>query len=165
MKPRKMMVMGVSGCGKSTIGRRLARTLGLKFFDGDDFHSPESVKKMRVGIPLTDADRAEWLARLNQLLRDEPHVVLACSALKPEYRVQLSQGVEELCLIYLQGDVETIWQRYQQRDNHYFTGRSMLESQFSTLVEPELGEALWIDIRQSPDSVLSDILNRLPSPC
>ncbi|WP_330960478.1 gluconokinase [Photobacterium sp. 53610] len=162
MKPRKIIVMGVSGCGKSSIGSHLARALGMNFFDGDDFHPPENVQKMSEGIPLTDEDRAEWLARLNQLLRDEPHAVLACSALKPEYRAQLRTGVEPLLLVYLQGDFDTIWQRHQQRADHYFNGRAMLESQFETLVEPAQDEAIFIDIRQPQDAVLDDILNRLP---
>ncbi|NAW64591.1 gluconokinase [Photobacterium halotolerans] len=161
MKPKKIIVMGVSGCGKSLIGSKLAAALGLRFFDGDDFHSPDNVRKMSEGVPLNDEDRAEWLARLNQLLRDAPNAVLACSALKPEYRRQLRTGIDGLEIVYLQGDFDTIWNRHQQRADHYFNGRTMLESQFATLVEPEQDEALFIDIRQSQHEVLQDILTRL----
>ncbi|MBD8512726.1 gluconokinase [Photobacterium sp. WH77] len=161
MKPKKIIVMGVSGCGKSLIGSTLATALGLRFFDGDDFHSPDNVRKMSEGVPLNDEDRAEWLARLNQLLRDAPNAVLACSALKPEYRRQLRAGIDGLEIVYLQGDFDTIWNRHQQRADHYFNGRAMLESQFATLVEPEQDEALFIDIRQSQHEVLQDILTRL----
>ncbi|KKD01822.1 MULTISPECIES: gluconokinase [Photobacterium] len=161
MKPRKIIVMGVSGCGKSLIGSSLAAALGLNFFDGDDFHSPENVRKMSEGVPLNDEDRAEWLARLNQLLRETPNAVLACSALKPEYRRQLRAGIDGLEIVYLQGDFDTIWNRHQQRADHYFNGRGMLESQFATLVEPEPDEALFIDIRQSQHAVLQDILAQL----
>ncbi|WP_120511705.1 gluconokinase [Photobacterium salinisoli] len=161
MKPKKIIVMGVSGCGKSLIGSTLATALGLSFFDGDDFHSPDNVRKMSEGVPLNDEDRAEWLARLNQLLRDAPDAVLACSALKPEYRRQLRAGIDGLEIVYLQGDFDTIWSRHQQRADHYFNGRAMLESQFATLVEPEPDEALFIDIRQSQHEVLQDILAQL----
>lgn len=161
MKPKKIIVMGVSGCGKSLIGSTLATALGLRFFDGDDFHSPDNVRKMSEGVPLNDEDRAEWLARLNRLLRDVPNAVLACSALKPEYRRQLRAGIDGLEIVYLQGDFDTIWNRHQQRADHYFNGRAMLESQFATLVEPEQDEALFIDIRQSQHEVLQDILTRL----
>ncbi|QUJ67924.1 gluconokinase [Photobacterium sp. GJ3] len=162
MTPKKMIVMGVSGCGKSSIGSHLAKTLGLNFFDGDDFHPPENVRKMSQGIPLNDDDRTEWLATLNQLLRQESHAVLACSALKPDYRAQLRDGVDDLVWVYLQGDFGTIWQRHQQRSDHYFNGRTMLESQFATLVEPAQDEALFVDIRQTQAAVLQEILNRLP---
>lgn len=154
---KKILVLGVSGSGKSLIGSLLAKQLGYPFFDGDDFHSPESVEKMRCGQPLTDEDRKDWLLRLNRLIHEEPQLVVACSALKPEYRDTLRQGNETLRLVYLKGSFDTIWQRHQQRDNHYFRGKDMLESQFETLVEPENNEALVVDIATDPDTILQAI--------
>lgn len=86
MKPKKILVMGVSGCGKSSIGSKIADALGLKFFDGDDYHPQDNVDKMRQGIPLTDDDRLGWLQTLNRLFIEQAGAVIACSALKPAYR-------------------------------------------------------------------------------
>lgn len=157
---KKYVVMGVSGCGKSSIGRMLAETLGLAFFDGDDYHPPENVAKMRNGQPLNDDDRAGWLATLNRLLCDEPSAVLACSSLKPAYRQLLCQG-NDAVFIYLKGDIDTIWRRHCLREGHYFNGRAMLESQFSELIEPEADEAIQVCIDRSQEEVLESILGAL----
>ncbi|MGX9419319.1 gluconokinase [Vibrio sp. RC27] len=157
----KYVVMGVSGCGKSSIGSQLAQTLNVPFFDGDDFHSKHNVAKMQSGQPLNDNDRYSWLHTLNDLVREKKELVLACSALKPEYRRQLKQGNPELTFIYLQGGFDTIWARHQKRENHYFSGRSMLVSQFETLVEPSKEEALIIDIRQTPQAIITTIITQL----
>lgn len=158
---KKIIVMGVSGCGKSSMGQRLAQHFGFPFFDGDDYHSPENVEKMARSIPLTDADRYGWLQTLNGILRCETCAVVACSALKPEYRELLRAGVEDLEIVYLKGDIDTIWQRHQKRNGHYFNGRSMLESQFATLVEPVDEDVITVDIRQSMDAVFSQCVAQL----
>ncbi|OEF27285.1 gluconokinase [Vibrio rumoiensis] len=158
---KKILVMGVSGCGKSHIGSLLAQQLGFPFFDGDDFHPQTNVDKMRQGIPLTDQDRIGWLHTLNQLFLDNDQAVIACSALKPEYRDILRSNNHEMIIVYLQGDFDTIWNRHQKRDNHWFNGKSMLESQFATLVEPNQNEAIFVDITPSIESVITTIHQQL----
>ncbi|MEJ2766309.1 gluconokinase [Photobacterium sp. MCCC 1A19761] len=165
MKPKKVLVMGVSGCGKSLIGSKIAAALGLTFFDGDDYHPPENVAKMREGIPLTDADRYGWLRTLNQLFVERDTAVVACSALKAHYRDILRENNPELVIVYLQGTFDTIWLRHQQRANHYFNGEAMLRSQFEALEEPVAGEALFIDIRQDVDAVVSAALSAIEETC
>ncbi len=157
----RIVVMGVSGSGKTHIGQCLARKLSLPFFDADDFHSENNVLKMSQGIPLTDTDRVQWLADLADLIHRTPGLVLACSALKPEYRKTLMNGNDNLVFIYLKGDFDTIMQRLTQRRQHYFRGRQMLVSQFETLVEPTAGEAIEIDIQQSVEKVVCDCLEAL----
>lgn len=164
MKPRKILVMGVSGCGKSSIGSKIAEALGLKFFDGDDYHPQQNVEKMRQGIPLTDEDRYGWLQTLNRLFIEQESAVIACSALKPEYRDILRTNNEELVIVYLQGDYDTIWSRLKQRSDHYFQGEKMLKSQFTTLVEPQAGEAIFVDISQSLDDVVAQALTAISQP-
>ncbi|MBR9883291.1 MAG: gluconate kinase, partial [Oceanospirillales bacterium] len=122
MMQKKFIVMGVSGCGKSLIGSLLAKRLSLPFFDGDDYHPIENVEKMRQGMPLNDDDRYGWLQTLNQLINREEGLVVACSSLKPQYRAQLRAG-NNAQLIYLKGDIETIWARHNRREGHYFNGR------------------------------------------
>ncbi|MFH4618624.1 gluconokinase [Vibrio furnissii] len=161
MKPKKILVMGVSGCGKSSIGSKIADALGLKFFDGDDYHPQDNVDKMRQGIPLTDDDRLGWLQTLNRLFIEQTGAVIACSALKPAYRDILRANNDDLVIVYLQGDYETIWSRLQQRSDHYFQGEAMLKSQFDTLVEPDANEAIFVDISQSLDGVLAQALQAL----
>ncbi len=161
MNNKKILVMGVSGCGKSLIGSQLAHQINAAFFDGDDFHPPENVNKMSQGIPLTDEDRQGWLETLNKLFASKGSTVIACSALKPEYRNILRHGLGQLTIVYLKGDFDTIWSRHKSRENHYFNGRRMLDSQFETLIEPNVNEALHIDIRQPAAQVLSDILSKL----
>lgn len=158
---KKYVVMGVSGCGKSSIGDSLAKSLNIPFFDGDDYHPAENVEKMRNGIPLTDEDRKEWLQTLNALIQEQDNLVLACSALKPEYREALKVGCNDLTFCYLKGDFDTIWSRLKAREDHYFQGSAMLESQFSTLVEPSEQEAIYIDINQPPEKVVEDILSKV----
>ncbi|MFT2110594.1 gluconokinase [Marinomonas sp. 2405UD68-3] len=157
----KIVVLGVSGSGKSTIGQMLADYLHYPFFDGDNFHSEHNVTKMRQGIPLSDQDRQEWLTTLNQVIQSNSHSIVACSALKPEYRKKLKQGNPEIVFVYLKGSYKTIWERHQKRDGHYFKGEDMLKSQFSTLVEPLEDEAISIDIQQSEKQVLACILAKI----
>ncbi|MFT5558097.1 MAG: gluconokinase [Psychromonas sp.] len=157
----KIVIMGVSGCGKSSIGSKLAEQLGLTFFDGDDYHCTDNVDKMSQGIPLTDEDRQGWLSSLNKLFQQRAEGVVACSALTPAYRRILSHNNKALLFVYLQGDFETIWQRHQNRTDHYFKGKTLLENQFTTLVEPNASEALIIDIRQNESEVVADIIRKL----
>ncbi|PNH86331.1 gluconokinase [Vibrio diazotrophicus] len=161
MDPKKILVMGVSGCGKSSVGSAIAKALNLKFFDGDDYHSELSVEKMRQGIPLTDEDRIGWLQRLNSLFLEHESAVIACSALKPEYRDILRNNNQDLAIVYLQGDYDTIWARLSQRANHYFHGEKMLKSQFDTLIEPEADEAIFVDVSSSMEEVLEQALQGL----
>ena len=149
MKVHKIVVMGVSGCGKSLIGSQLAKALQLNFFDGDDYHGAENIQKMSEGIPLTDDDREGWLNTLNDLINEQENAVIACSALTPKYRAMLSRGAPELQFIYLKGDFDTIWQRHKKRENHYFNGQGLLKNQFDTLIEPNEKEALIVDIKQT----------------
>ncbi|MFT6928205.1 MAG: gluconokinase [Psychromonas sp.] len=161
MKRYKIVIMGVSGCGKSSIGSKLAEQLGLTFFDGDDYHCAENIDKMSQGIPLTDKDRQGWLSNLNKLFQQRTEGVVACSALTAEYRKILKHNNKELLFVYLQGDFETIWQRHQNRTDHYFKGKALLENQFATLVEPNPSEALIIDIRQTVNEIVTDIIQKL----
>jgi gluconokinase len=155
----RIVVMGVSGCGKSLIGREIADALGLPFFDADDYHGPENRAKMAAGVPLTDADRAGWLDRLAELLAAHPDgLVLACSALKRRYRERLPEAAPDLVVIYLHGDFETVRARLAARRGHYFTGEDMLRSQFAVLEPPEGENAHPVDVGQPPESVIADCL-------
>ncbi len=150
------VVMGVSGCGKTTVGQAMAKHFGCPFYDGDDFHPPENVAKMASGVPLNDDDRAPWLARLHDLLAEHigrgETAVLACSALKKKYRDQL-QVNGRVQFVYLHGSFDLIWQRMQARKNHYMKAE-MLRSQFDTLEPPSVDEALIIYIDRDIESIL-----------
>lgn len=153
------IVLGVSGSGKSTVGRMLADRLGCPFYDGDDFHPPENRDKMSRGIPLTDEDRAGWLQALADLIRrrlqaDESGV-LACSALKEKYRQVLRVDPARVRFVYLRGDYALILARMHTRRGHYMQP-GMLKSQFEALEEPT--DALVEDIRQSPAEIVADIM-------
>jgi len=153
-----VIVMGVSGCGKSTIGQPLAERLGYPFFDADEFHPPANVAKMAAGIPLTDADRQPWLELLNAKLRAHDNAVLACSALKESYRRTLSQGLADCRFVHLRGSLELIRARLAERKHRYMPA-SLLESQFAALEPPE--RAIYIDIAQAPEACAREIEARL----
>jgi len=153
-----VIVMGVSGCGKSTIGRQLADQLGYPFLDADELHPPGNVAKMAAGTPLTDADRKPWLELLNAKLRGQENAVLACSALKESYRQLLSTGLADCRFVHLRGSVELIRARLEKRQ-HRFMPASLLESQFATL-EPPAG-ALAVDIARPPAQCVADIVAAL----
>ncbi|MFG1495851.1 gluconokinase [Saccharospirillum sp. HFRX-1] len=159
MNNQSIVVMGVSGCGKSLIGQQLAQALQLPFFDADDFHSADNVSKMASGVPLTDADRADWLDSLAQLIRTRAPLVLACSALRQRYRDALREADPSLVFVHLDGDIDTIWARLSQRRDHYFNGRDMLQSQFEQLERPGLDEAFRIDINRPAEAVLDACLD------
>ncbi len=149
------VVMGVCGCGKTVVGSRLAERLGARFIDADDLHPPANVEKMRAGIPLDDADRAQWLQLLNARLREaaaagEP-VVLACSALKQRYRDTLAAGLPGLRVVHLAGSREVIAERLRSRQHHYMPA-TLLDSQFAALEPPT--DAIVIDVAMPLEAVV-----------
>ncbi|MBW4435304.1 MAG: gluconokinase [Pelatocladus maniniholoensis HA4357-MV3] len=157
-----ILVMGVSGSGKSTIGKLLADSLDWKFSDADHFHSPQNIAKMRRGIPLDDGDRLPWLqdiqAAIKKWLEENQNVVLACSALKISYRQYFFIGDERIKLVYLHGSFALINKRLQERHNH-FMSENLLKSQFDTLEEPT--DALCVDISPSPEVIVENIRESL----
>jgi gluconokinase len=159
-----ILLMGVSGAGKTTIGKLLASELGWEFADGDDYHSPENVEKMRNGIPLTDADRAPWLETLHTLIAgwigSGKSALLACSALKRAYRESL-QVAPEVRILYLKGTPQLLQQRLRSRRGHYMTER-MLASQLAALEEPE--GAVVVNVDRSPIEIVAEIRAKLGLP-
>jgi len=153
-----LVLMGVSGCGKTTVGKILGKQLGWEFNDADDFHPPSNVAKMRAGHALTDDDRWPWLDRLNALLRaselDGKNTILACSALRQVYRDRLEQGCKDVRWFYLKGSFELIQSRLAARKGHYMNP-ALLQSQFATLEEP--ANAIVIDIAPAADVLAAKI--------
>jgi gluconokinase len=155
-----LVVMGVAGSGKTTIGIRLAAALGVPFVEGDDFHDPANVERMRRGEPLTDALRVPWLDRLNRELhrRRATGVVLACSALTAASRRRLTAGLRDVRFVVLTGDAELLRERLTQRRGHFFDP-DLLESQLATLEIPDDGIVVSID--GTPAEVTERALARL----
>lgn len=163
-----VVVMGVSGCGKSTFGRLLAERLSATFIDADDFHSPANVARMQAGIPLTDADRAPWLAALSARLAAAQaageQVVLACSALKRAYRDKLREGAPALALVHLTGSPALLAERLNARREHYMSP-ALLASQLATLEAPGVDErAITLDVAHSPKLLIDEVVERLRTP-
>jgi len=171
-----VVVMGVTGAGKTTIGVLLAQRFGWEFLDADSFHSPANVEKIRQGIPLDDADRAPWLRSLHRAMQgwaaERRSVVLACSALKRSYRAELCIAGETK-FVYLKGSYDLISQRLRQRHGH-FASESILASQFAALEEPNAGKndavkndavmndaAITVDIGSSEDEIVANIVRQL----
>jgi gluconokinase len=150
-----IVVMGVSGAGKTTLGRRLAERLGMPFIEGDDFHPAANVAKMASGLPLDDADRWPWLDRLNEEIKKHRHAVLACSALKEAYRERLLRGVGEALIVHLRGEKALISERLKARKHRYMPA-SLLDSQFATLEPPR--QAIVVDVGGDPAQCLERIL-------
>ena len=153
-----IVLMGVAGSGKTTIGRQLAAELGWGFADADQFHPPANVAKMSAGQPLDDTDRAPWLAAIrdyiDRQLAEGHGAVVTCSALKESYRSVLLGDPAQVKLVYLKGSREVLWSRISSRQGH-FMKPAMLDSQLATLEEPT--QALVVDIDQSPGQILPAI--------
>lgn len=164
MKVKVYIVMGVSGCGKTTIGKLLAETLGIDFYDGDGFHPISNIEKMAASIPLTDEDRYSWLLDINKQAKKSlatgKSVVFACSALKESYRTLLAQDIDQDCIvwIYLKGDLETIHLRLRNRTGH-FMSPDLLQSQFDILEEPS--SAIHIHAVLDTDIIIQTIVKKL----
>lgn len=134
---RSIVIMGVAGCGKSSLGAAVAAAQGLPLVEGDDFHSPASREKMSRGVALTDADRAGWLATLGEQLRARPAgIVLTCSALKRSYRERLREAAPGLRFVFLDIGREAALQRVAARAASHFFSASLVDSQFATLESP-----------------------------
>jgi len=163
--PLYVLVMGVSGSGKSQIGRLLADRIAAEFIDADDYHSPESVAKMARGEPLNDDDRRDWLATLADLYRQHRErgssLVIGCSALKRRYRDVLRSGAQELKIIYLHGERDVLLSRLQSRKGHFFRGDTLLDNQLKTLEPPTPDEAWRLDIREAPATIVEQAAQHL----
>lgn len=152
--------MGVSGSGKTTIGKLLAEELGLSFFDGDSYHPEVNVQKMAQGHPLNDDDRKGWLERLNELAQEHENqgAVIACSALKSRYRKLLRQRIEKIDFVYLEGSFELISKRLDDRKGHFMPSE-LLRSQFEALEVPD--DAISVSIAATPAKIVTDIIGQL----
>ncbi|HEY1110755.1 MAG TPA: gluconokinase, GntK/IdnK-type [Opitutaceae bacterium] len=160
--PLVVLLMGVAGSGKTTVGLQLAQELGWSFRDADDFHPPENVARMSAGIPLADADRAPWLAAIRKYIMDAlargESAVVTCSALKEVYRNAAIPDRAKVKLVHLSGDFDVILRRMQARTDHFMKPQ-MLESQFATLEAPS--DALKVDITRTPAEIVADIRRNL----
>jgi len=163
--PSVIVVMGVSGSGKTTVGRALARDLGWEFVDGDELHSPENVAKMARGVPLDDADRAPWLAAIAAVVAERVRArhpaVIACSALRRVYRDEIRGGLPEVAFAYLRGEESLLRQRLRARPGH-FAHEDLLASQLATLEEPAPDEGIpSFSIDEPPDAITARIRGTL----
>lgn len=153
-----IILMGVSGCGKTTLGNLLSRKTGLKFIDADFYHSEINKIKIKKGIPLKDSDREPWFKKINsELLKYSKNpLILACSALKEKYRLELVKGVKHKTKwFFFKGDFELINKRLENRKNHFMSNK-LLKSQFEILETPHYG--IEIDISKKKEDILNDIL-------
>jgi len=159
-----LVVMGVSGSGKSTIARTLARKLKLKYVDADAFHSEANIQKMSSGLPLTDQDREPWLGSIATAMKGwiatDENVALACSALKKQYREILLVDKNNVRFIYLRGSFELFESRMAKRTKHFMKSQ-MLKSQFEALEEPDDSEAIICDARKPVSEIVSSVISRL----
>lgn len=157
--------MGVSGCGKSTVGRSLANQVRWEFHDGDDFHPPANKAKQHAGIPLDDNDRRPWLGSIREFMevahKDGRNLVIACSALRERYRNWLGRGLPWVQFVHLKGEKDLIRQRLEARQGH-FMSPTLLDNQFSTLEPPE--DALTVEIGPTPEEIAAIIAKKLKLP-
>jgi gluconokinase len=160
-----IVLMGVSGSGKTTIGNQLSTALGWDFVDGDTLHPQANIDKMSQGIALTDDDRQPWLETIRALIQhgieNNKNLVLACSALKASYRAMLRQGLEQVKIVYLKASQAILQERMEQRHGHFMPS-SLLQSQLDTLEEPtedaaESSTTITVDVNQSPEQVVEQI--------
>ena len=162
MPPLVIIVMGVSGCGKTTIGELLAEKLGWQFSDADEFHPAANVAKMSAGQPLNDDDRAPWLQAISEHISDclarDVGAVVTCSALKKAYREVIVVDPERVKFVYLHGSRELLWERISGREGH-FMKPAMLDSQLATLEMPE--DALTVEITSKPEAIVASICDSL----
>lgn len=157
----RVVIMGVAGCGKSSVGEALALRLGVPYRDGDDLHTPQAVEKMRQGIPLTDDDRWPWLDRVAEVLATGAPILVGCSALKRAYRDRIRAGAGgPVTFVHLSGSRELIASRIAARTGHYMP-TSLLDSQFAALEAPGPDEAITVDIDQTLPAITEAILTRL----
>ncbi|WBL24086.1 gluconokinase [Zunongwangia sp. HGR-M22] len=158
------IVMGVSGSGKTTIGREIASTLEIPFFDADDYHPAANIEKMKKGIALNDEDRKAWLKSLAENIekwKDNEGAVLACSALKKKYRAALSHNLKEyVVFVYLYAEYELIYKRMMARKGHYFKPE-LLKSQFETLEEPK--NAIKVEVNKEIPETVSEVISKIKS--
>lgn len=156
-----IVLMGVTGSGKSTVGKLLAQQLGWKFFEGDDVHSPANIEKMRRGMPLSDDDRRPWLEAIRESIRKmierSENAVIACSALKHSYR-QMLRITSEVVFVYLKANIDTVRERLRNRTGH-FMNPDLIQSQFDTLEESE--QALRVDASLPPGEIVRRIRTQL----
>ncbi len=154
----RAVIMGVAGCGKSSVGEAMSAALGLPYVDGDDLHPPANVERMRAGIPLTDADRWPWLDRVATVLASEAPAIVGCSALKRAYRDRIRRGVDgPVRFVHLSGSRRVIEGRMAKREGHYMPV-SLLDSQFAALEAPGPDEALTVDIDQPLAAIVARIM-------
>jgi carbohydrate kinase (thermoresistant glucokinase family) len=162
MNPVIIYIMGVSGSGKTTIGKILSAKTTLPFFDGDDFHNTANKEKMKAGIPLTDDDRAAWLTRLNQLAKEQMKkqgAIIACSALKEKYRKVLSDKITvPVYWVFLQGSYELLLERMRLRKEHFMPA-ALLPSQLKDLEIP--ADCITMDISDNPGEIVETIISRI----
>ncbi|QLE02510.1 gluconokinase [Galbibacter sp. BG1] len=162
-KSKAIIIMGVSGSGKTTIGKLLSERTNIQFRDGDNFHPPENIQKMAAGEPLDDNDRLGWLKTINsyckQQVEEGKSCIIACSALKSSYRKILRKDIEKnIEFVYLMGDFQLIETRLSGRESH-FMPISLLKSQFDTLQPPS--HAIVVDIADTPKEIVDEILVQL----
>jgi len=162
MGPIVIYIMGVSGSGKTTIGKKLSGKTGIPFFDGDDFHPARNVEKMRTGQALHDTDRAEWLARINEIAKEQmtnKGAIIACSALKEKYRKILTSGITvRVIWVFLHGTFDLIERRMNLRTDHFMPA-ALLTSQFEALEIPS--DAITVEVQDDPDKIVEVIISRL----
>ena len=154
--------MGVTGCGKTSVGTALAEKIGITFIDSDNLHSDENKKKMSSGTPLTDSDREPWLHEVSKALQSHESVVVACSALKKIYRSTILEGAPSTIFIHLSGSQDLIFTRLSER-SHEFMPIELLDSQFETLEGLDPSESgIVINISKSVDEIIEEIQSKVP---